>query len=50
MAKENNKETYTKQEVFLMLSDVAESLTYTKDPEVLIGNALDKIKEIAGKL
>lgn len=46
----NRKETYTRQEVFAMLSEVAETLTYSKDPHELVIAALEKVQELGKKL
>jgi hypothetical protein len=46
----NRKETYTREEVFEMLSEVAETLTFSKDPFDLVTAALTKIQELGKKL
>lgn len=46
----HRKDIYTRQEVFMMLAQVAETLTYSKDPVELIEDGLNKIKFLAKTL
>lgn len=41
---------YTREEVWCMFNEIAETLTYAEDPEILVQNALDKCRELGDKL